>query len=74
MDHCPFSWLSNTCLCFLQRQRLQEKHHNLAWGLQQLEQARLQVEEERGVMDMERERRAQLDQYNQQLAREQQAQ
>ncbi|KAK3519127.1 hypothetical protein QTP70_018854 [Hemibagrus guttatus] len=57
----------------ISRQRQQEKQSNLALGLQQLEQARQQVEEERRVMEMERERRAQLDQYNQQLARKQQA-
>ncbi|KAG7323690.1 hypothetical protein KOW79_013392 [Hemibagrus wyckioides] len=56
-----------------ERQRQQEKQSNLAFGLQQLEQARQQMEEERRVREMESERRAQLDQYNQQLAREQQA-
>lgn len=74
VDHFSFSWLSKLCLCFLQRQIQQEKQSNLAFGLQQLEQARQQVEEERRVREMGRERRAQLDQYNQQLAREQQAQ
>ncbi|KAF4077982.1 hypothetical protein AMELA_G00194300 [Ameiurus melas] len=43
-----------------------------AWDLQQLEQARQQEEEERRVRELQRERRARLDQYNQQLAREQQ--
>lgn len=55
-----------------ERQRQREKQSNLAWDLQQLEQARQQEEEERRVRELERERRARLDQYNQQLAREQQ--
>ncbi|XP_060792986.1 RIB43A-like with coiled-coils protein 1 [Neoarius graeffei] len=54
-------------------QREWEKQNNLAWDLQQLEQGRQQMEEERRVRELERERRALLDQYNQQLAREQQA-
>uniref|UniRef100_A0A8B9HU48 RIB43A-like with coiled-coils protein 1 n=1 Tax=Astyanax mexicanus TaxID=7994 RepID=A0A8B9HU48_ASTMX len=53
-------------------QRQLEKHRELAWGLQQLEEAREQVEEERRLREMERERRLQLDKYNQQLAQEQQ--
>ncbi|KAI4880592.1 hypothetical protein NFI96_012196, partial [Prochilodus magdalenae] len=52
-------------------QRQLERQRELAWGLQQVEQARQQVEEERSMRDMEKERRVQLDKYNQQLAREQ---
>ncbi|KAM9445828.1 RIB43A-like with coiled-coils protein 1 [Clarias gariepinus] len=56
-----------------ERQRQQEKQNNLEWGWQQLKQARQHEEEERRVRELERERRTRLDQYNQQLAREQQA-
>ncbi|XP_072512525.1 RIB43A-like with coiled-coils protein 1 [Salminus brasiliensis] len=53
-------------------QRQLERQRELAWGLQQLEQNRQQVEEERRLRELERERRVQLDKYNQQLAQEQQ--
>ncbi|XP_066526590.1 RIB43A-like with coiled-coils protein 1 [Hoplias malabaricus] len=54
----------------IQRQLVRQRE--LAWGLQQLQQARQQVEEERSMRELERERRVQLDKYNQQLAQEQQ--
>ncbi|XP_060750333.1 RIB43A-like with coiled-coils protein 1 [Tachysurus vachellii] len=57
-----------------ERQRQREKQDNLTWGWQELEHDRQLVEEDRRMMALERERRAQLDRYNQQLAREQQAQ
>ncbi|TSP79488.1 RIB43A-like with coiled-coils protein 1 [Bagarius yarrelli] len=56
-----------------ERQRQLDKQLNLAWDQQQLGQARQQVEDDRMVRELERERRVQMDQYNQQLAREQAA-
>ncbi|KAI5095591.1 RIB43A-like with coiled-coils protein 1, partial [Silurus meridionalis] len=56
-----------------ERRRQQEKQSKLAWDLQTLEMVRQQAEEVRRMRELERDRRAQLSQYNQQLAREQQA-
>lgn len=59
---------------FLQTQRQLDRQKEVAWGLQQLEQARQQVEEERRMRELERERSVQLNKYNQQLAQEQRIQ
>ncbi|KAL7864939.1 hypothetical protein AOLI_G00163590 [Acnodon oligacanthus] len=54
-----------------EKQRQLERQKEMAWSLQQLEQARQQVEEEGRTRELEKERRVQLDKYNQQLAQEQ---
>ncbi|XP_017563617.1 RIB43A-like with coiled-coils protein 1 [Pygocentrus nattereri] len=54
-----------------ENQRQLERQKEVAWSLQQLKQARKQVEEEGRMRELEKERRVQLDKYNQQLAQEQ---
>ncbi|XP_022054951.2 RIB43A-like with coiled-coils protein 1 [Acanthochromis polyacanthus] len=56
-----------------QRQRDAEKLQEAAWGLQQLKLSREAEEEERRAAELRREQRIQMDEYNKQLAREQQA-
>uniref|UniRef100_UPI003D9E8297 RIB43A-like with coiled-coils protein 1 n=1 Tax=Danio rerio TaxID=7955 RepID=UPI003D9E8297 len=60
--------------CF-EKERLREtkKRRELAWDYHLTEQSRQQERDERKDMELQRERRIQLDKYNQQLAREQQA-
>nr|AAI29189.1 Zgc:158280 [Danio rerio] len=60
--------------CFeKERLREREKRRELAWDYHLTEQSRQQERDERKDMELQRERRIQLDKYNQQLAREQQA-
>ncbi|XP_051961229.1 RIB43A-like with coiled-coils protein 1 [Xyrauchen texanus] len=60
--------------CFeKERWREMERQKELTWDCHLMEQARDQEREEKRERELERERRAQLDKYNQQLAREQQA-
>ncbi|XP_008288851.1 RIB43A-like with coiled-coils protein 1 [Stegastes partitus] len=56
-----------------QRQRDAEKLQEAAWDLQLLKLSREAEEEERRAADLRREQRIQMDQYNMQLTREQQA-
>ncbi|KAI3357417.1 hypothetical protein L3Q82_015848, partial [Scortum barcoo] len=56
-----------------QRQRDAEKIQDAAWELHLLKMSREAEEEERRVAELRREKRAQTDLYNMQLAREQQA-
>uniref|UniRef100_A0A3P8RT11 RIB43A-like with coiled-coils protein 1 n=1 Tax=Amphiprion percula TaxID=161767 RepID=A0A3P8RT11_AMPPE len=55
------------------RQRDAEKLQEAAWGLQQLKLSREAEEEERRAAELRRQQRIQMDEYNKQLAREQQA-
>ncbi|TRY66462.1 hypothetical protein DNTS_005359 [Danionella cerebrum] len=60
--------------CFeKQSSREMEKQRDLAWGYHLTEQVRQQEKLEEREKDLRKERRLQLDKYNQQLAREQQA-
>ncbi|KAM6976467.1 RIB43A-like with coiled-coils protein 1 [Aplochiton taeniatus] len=56
-----------------ERQRVIEKQQEAASGAQLLELARQAEEEERRHLDLQRERRVQMDKYNEQLAEEQRA-
>ncbi|XP_018521393.1 RIB43A-like with coiled-coils protein 1 [Lates calcarifer] len=56
-----------------QRQRDAEKIQDAAWNLQLLKLSREAEEEEMRAAELRRQRRIQMDQYNMQLAREQQA-
>ncbi|XP_056095389.1 RIB43A-like with coiled-coils protein 1 [Rhinichthys klamathensis goyatoka] len=56
-----------------ERLRKMERQRDLAWDYHLTEQARQQEREETRDKELQRERRAQLDKYNQQLAREQRA-
>lgn len=51
-----------------------ERQRDVAWDYHLTEQARQQERGENRDKELQRERRIQLDKYNQQLAREQQAQ
>ncbi|XP_056305756.1 RIB43A-like with coiled-coils protein 1 [Danio aesculapii] len=56
-----------------ERLRERERQRDLAWDYHLTEQSRQQERDERKDMELRRETRIQLDKYNQQLAREQQA-
>ncbi|KAJ3586116.1 hypothetical protein NHX12_012517 [Muraenolepis orangiensis] len=56
-----------------QKQREAERAREAAWDLQQMSLASRGEEEERRERELQRERKIQLDQYNVQLAKEQQA-